>query len=162
MVGRINPSVVQVGVLALWLGAAGLLSVSVAPSLFAVLPSPTMAGAVVGRILPPVFYAGIAIGVLVLALQVVQERGWSWGGREIAGLLMIVACAIAQLGIGPRIARLREEIGRPIEELAVDDARRVAFGRLHGFSVAWLGLAMLAAIVAAIIAARASSADVAH
>jgi hypothetical protein len=162
MFGRVSPSVVQVGVLALWLGAAGLLSISVAPSLFAVLPSRTMAGAVVGRILPPVFYAGIAIGVLVLTLQVVQGRGWSWGGREIAGLLMIVACVIAQLGIGPRIARLREEIGRPIEELAVDDARRVAFGRLHGFSVAWLGLAMLAAIVATIIAARASSADATH
>jgi hypothetical protein len=159
MFGRINPSVVQVGVLALWLGAAALLSISVAPALFAVLPSRTLAAAVVGRILPPVFYAGMTVGLLVLALQVVQGRGWSWGGREIAGILMIVACAIAQFGIGPRIARLREEIGGPIEELAIDDARRVAFGRLHGFSVAWLGLAMLAAIVAAIIAARASSAD---
>ena len=159
MFGRINPSVVQVGVLALWLGAAALLSVSVAPALFAVLPSRTLAGAVVGRILPPVFYAGMTVGLLVLALQVVQGRGWSWGGREIAGIVMIVACAIAQFGIGPRIARLREEIGGPIEELAIDDARRVAFGRLHGFSVAWLGLAMLAAIVAALVAARSSSAD---
>jgi len=159
MFGRINPSVVQVGVLALWLGAAALLSVSVAPALFAVLPSRTLAGAVVGRILPPLFFAGMTVGLLVLALQVVQGRGWSWGGREISGIVIIVACAIAQLGIAPRIARLREEIG--IEELAIDDARRVAFGRLHGLSVACLGLAMLAAIVAAIIAARASSADAA-
>jgi len=161
MFGRINPSVVQVGVLALWLGAAALLSTAVAPALFAAIPSRTLAGAVVGRILPPVFFAGMTVGVLVLALQVVQGRGWAWGGREIAGTVMIVACAIAQLGIGPRIARLREEIGVPVEELALDDARRLAFGRLHGFSVAFLGLAMLAAIVAAIIAARASSADAA-
>jgi Domain of unknown function (DUF4149) len=161
MLGRINPSVVQVGVLALWLGAAALLSICVAPALFAVLPSRSLAGAVVGRILPPVFYAGMTVGLLVLALQVVQGRGWSWGGREISGIVMIVACAIAQFGVGPRIARLREEIGGPIEELAVDDARRVAFGRLHGFSVAWLGLAMLAAVVAAIVAARASSTDAA-
>ena len=159
MFGRINPSVVQVGVLALWLGAAALLSVSVAPALFAVLPSRTLAGAVVGRILPPLFFAGMTVGLLVLALQVVQGRGWSWGGREISGIVIIVACAIAQLGVAPRIARLREEIG--IEELAVDDARRVAFGRLHGLSVACLGLAMLAAIVAAIIAARTASADAA-
>ena len=159
MFGRLNPSVVQVGVLALWLGAAGLLSTTVAPALFGVLPSRTLAGAVVGRILPPVFFAGMTAGVLVLALQVVQGRGWSWGGREISGIVMIVACAIAQFVIGPRIVRLREEIGRPIEELAVDDAQRVAFGRLHGFSVAWLGLAMLAAIVAMVIAGRAASAD---
>jgi hypothetical protein len=159
MFARVSPSVVQVGVLALWLGAAGLLSISVAPALFAVLPSRTLAGAVVGRILPTVFYAGMTVGLLVLALQVVQGRGWSWGGREISGIVMIVACALAQFVIGPRIARLREAIGRSIEELAVEDARRVAFGRLHGFSVAWLGLAMLAAIVAGIIAARASSAD---
>src|SRR5262245_27336309 len=159
MFGRLNASVVQVGVLALWLGAAGLLSASVAPALFAVLPSRMMAGAVVGRILPPVFFAGMTAGVLVLALQVVQGRGWSWDGREISGIVMIVACAIAQLGIAPRIARLREAIARPIEDLALNDAQRVAFGRLHGFSVACLGLAMLAAIVATVVAARASSAD---
>ena len=157
MLGRINPSVVQVGVLALWLGAAGLLSLVVAPSLFAVLPTRTLAGAVVGRILPQVFYSGIVIGAVVLGLQAMQGRDGR--GRMIASLVMVASCAIAQFFVSPRIARLREEIGGALEDLAADDARRAAFGRLHGISVAWLGLAMIAAVIAIVLAARASSAN---
>ena len=67
---------------------------------------------------------------------------------------MIASCAIAQIVIAPRIVRLRGEIAGPLEVLAADDPRRVVFGRLHGASVAWLGLAMLAAIVILIIAGR--------
>ena len=44
--------------LALWLGAAGFFSAAVAPALFAVLPTRTLAGEVVGRVLPVVFYVG--------------------------------------------------------------------------------------------------------
>jgi hypothetical protein len=68
--------------------------------------------------------------------------------------VMIAACATAQLIIGRRIESVRAQIGGPIEILSANDPRRVAFGRLHGASVAWLGLAMLAAAVAAVIAAR--------
>ena len=151
--GRASP-VVQIVLLALWLGSAVFLSAVVAPALFAVLPSRTLAGAVVGRLLPVVFYAGMAIGAIVVVLQFTASRGGGWQISGVAGTLMIAACAVAQFLIGPRIERLRASIGRPIEELALGDAQRVAFGRLHGFSVAWLGLAMLAALVAVIVAAR--------
>jgi hypothetical protein len=67
---------------------------------------------------------------------------------------MVVASAVAQLVIGPRIERLRADIGGVLESLAADDPRRAAFGRLHGMSVAWMGLAMLAAAVAAFLIAR--------
>jgi hypothetical protein len=151
---RVSPSLIQFAVLALWLGAAGFMSTAVAPALFAVLPSRSLAGAVVGRLLPPVFYSGIVIGIGVAAIQVMVDDGWRWGGREIAALVMIGACAVAQLVVAPRIERIRAAIGGPIEELSLDDARRVAFGRLHGISVAWLGLAMLAAVVAIVLSAR--------
>ena len=72
---------------------------------------------------------------------------------------MVAACAVAQFVVAPRIERLRAEIGGPLEALAADDPRRAAFGRLHGISVAWLGVAMIAAVVALIVAGRASSAD---
>jgi hypothetical protein len=162
MISRIGASVIQVGVLSAWLGAAALLSTNVAPALFAVLPSRTLAGAVVGRVLPVVFYAGIVAGLILLGLQLAQGRGWSWRLREIAGIVMIAACGVAQFVISPRIARLRDAIGRPLEELAVGDPQRAAFGRLHGISVAWLGLAMLAAAVALVVAARAASTDAAR
>jgi hypothetical protein len=155
---RFSPSLIEIVLLALWLGAAAFLALVVAPSLFAVLPTRTLAGAVVGRILPPVFIAGIVVGAIVLGLQVAGRRAWAWHGREIAGTTLIAACAIAQFIIAPQINRLRAEIGGPLEDLAASDARRVAFGRLHGISVAWLGLAMLAAAAAMIIAARADGA----
>jgi hypothetical protein len=156
---RVSPSLIQVALLALWLGAAAFLGAVVAPALFAVLPTRTLAGEVVGRILPAVFLSGIVFGGIVLGLQAAARRGWAWQAREAAAATMVAACSIAQFVIGPQISRLRAEIGGPLEALAASDARRVAFGRLHGVSVAWLGLAMLAAAVGMVVAARAVAAD---
>ncbi|MDB4876319.1 MAG: hypothetical protein JWM41_2765 [Gemmatimonadetes bacterium] len=157
MAQRINPSIIELAVLALWLGAAGFMSVAVAPALFAVLPNRALAGAVVGRLLPAVFYSGMAIGLAVIAMQVATRR--AWGGRALSALAMIVACAVAQLFVAPRIERIRSAIAGPIEDLPLDDARRLAFGRLHGISVAWLGMAMLAAVVAMVLSARSLQSD---
>jgi hypothetical protein len=154
---RVPTSTVQIAILSLWLGAAAFLALTVAPALFAVLPTRTLAGAVVGRILPPIFYAGMVAGAIVVALQIVERRGWAWRGREIAGVVIVASCAIAQFFIAPRIASLRDAMGGPIEALAASDWRRAAFGRLHGISVAWLGLAMIAAVVGIALAARAGS-----
>jgi hypothetical protein len=154
---RSEPELLQLATLAIWLGAAAFFSVAVAPALFAVLPSRSLAGEVVGRLLPGIFYSGILVALLVVVTQFRAQSAWSWRGRESAAAVMIAACAIAQLIIAPRITRLRAEIGGPLEILPADDARRVVFGRLHGASVAWLGLAMIAAIVILVIAARALS-----
>ena len=154
MAQRISSSLVELTVLAFWLGAAGFLSVAVAPALFAALPTRELAGVVIGRVLPGLFYSGMIVGVLVMVIEVVSRGVWSWRGREMFGLLIVVSCVIAQGFIAPRIARLRDEIAGPIEALPADDARRVAFGRLHGASVAWLGAAMLAAVITLVLTAR--------
>ena len=151
---RVSPSVIEVTVLAFWLGAAAFFSVAVAPVLFAVLPTRTLAGEVVGRVLPGVLYSGIVVGVLIVAIEIASHGVWRWRGREMFGALIAVACGIAQLVVGPRIAQLRAQIVGPVESLAVDDARRLMFGRLHGVSVAWLGVAMLAAAIALVLSAR--------
>jgi hypothetical protein len=65
-----------------------------------------------------------------------------------------LACAVAQLVVSPRIERIRATVDGPIDALAAGDARRIAFGRLHGVSVGLLGLAALAAVVAAILLVR--------
>ena len=149
---------VVLAVVAAWLGAALLFSAVVAPAAFAVLPSRALAGALVGRVLPVIFWAGLLFGVIAALLELrgagVPYRPWRLAGA--AG--MVVSCAVAQLVIGPRISRLRAAIGPSLEALAADDPRRVAFGRLHAFSVAWLGVAMLAAVALAVgtaLAARA-------
>ncbi|MBI2795133.1 MAG: DUF4149 domain-containing protein [Gemmatimonadetes bacterium] len=134
--------------LAAWLGAALLFAASVAPAAFAVLPARALAGALVGRILPVVFVAGMGTAVLAFALD--RPLGRDIPARVRAGALAVVAiaCGVAQFVIAPRIGALRAEMGPVIEALAVDDPRRRAFGQLHAISVAWLGLAMLAAALA--------------
>jgi hypothetical protein len=130
------------------------LSIVVAPALFAVLPTRELAGEVVGRVLPGLFYSGIVLGALVIGIEVASRGSWRWRGRETLGLLIVTSCLVAQAIVAPRIAALRGQIAGPIESLPADDARRIAFGRLHGVSVAWLGIAMLAALITLVLAAR--------
>jgi hypothetical protein len=141
--------------LAAWLGAAMLVALVVAPAAFAVLPSRTLAGALVGRVLPVLFWTGMVIGLAVATL------GWSmphrfW--RTSGALALAAACAAAQLVVAPRIAGRREQIGGAVDALDPADPRRQAFGRLHGMSVAWMGVGGLAALLTLVAVIRLTSA----
>ena len=152
MTGRGVP-VTETVLLAAWIGAALLFALVVAPAAFAVLPTRTLAGALVGRVLPVIFYAGVVIGSIIVILDLVG-RSSSWG-RTAAGAVSALACAVAQLVVATRIERLRLSIGGPLDALAMDDPRRIAFGKLHAISVGWLGIAMVAAVIALALAVRA-------
>lgn len=137
--------------LGLWLGAACFFSFAVAPSVFAVLPTRELAGSVVNRTLAIVNYSGVIIGLILLASSYLSKRTVNRLSLWIEqGLLFLLAaaCAFGQFVIGARLQNLREQIGRPIDEIAIDDPLRVAFNDLHGYSVMILSIAMLAAIVA--------------
>lgn len=121
----------------LWLGAALLFTLVVAPAAFAVLPTRALAGLLVGAVLPVLFWSGVVVG----AVLTVTSSGW----RRAAALALLLSTAAAQLGVGPRIAGLRAELGTELDQLPADDARRVAFGRLHAVSVALLGVGMVGA-----------------
>jgi hypothetical protein len=141
----------SVVLLAAWLGAAILVAAVVAPAAFAVLPSRTLAGALVGRVLPVIFWSGMAIGLAVAAL------GWrlpaaAW--RTGSALALVAACAAAQLVIAPRIQAVRAQIGGAVDALDASDPRRQAFGRLHGLSVAWMGVGAVAAFVTLVLVIR--------
>jgi MFS family permease len=151
---RSTPTLLELALLLVWLGAAILFSAIVAPALFATLPTRTLAGVVVGRVLPAIFYSGMVVGLLTALLDWQSRGEWQWRGGASGGLLMLVACAIAQLVISPRIERVRRSIGGVIENLAPDDPRRAEFGKLHAVSVGWLGIAMLCAAIVAVVAAR--------
>ena len=138
-------------VLSLWLGAALVVGAVVAPAAFAVLPTRTLAGALVGRVLPALFWSGAAVGLLVAMLG--RDRGAS--RRRLLGVAVTVACLVAQLVVAPRIARVRADVAEPIDRLSREDARRVAFGRLHMASVALLGVAGLAGVGALFFTVRA-------
>jgi hypothetical protein len=138
----------EVVLLALWLGASLFFAAGVAPAAFAVAPTASIAGALVGRLLPPLFVGGVVIGATIMVMELRWRRGGSRLRASAAGV-MLAACAVAQFVIGGQIDRLRTVAGRPIATLERDDPRRVAFGRLHALSVAALGAAMIAAATAA-------------
>ena len=134
--------------LAAWIGAGAFFAAFVAPAAFDVLPSRAFAGALVGRLLAPLYISGIVVG----AIAALSE--WRIGERSLrvarlaAPLAMALACADAQFLVSPRIAAARRAIGSSIEMAAIDDPRRIAFGRLHALSVAYLAVAIVAAAVA--------------
>lgn len=148
--------------LAAWVGSAALFTAVVAPAAFAVLPARALAGALVGRVLPVVFVSGMAIALLALVLDWPYARTTLDRWRGGALIVAAVANATAQFLVAPRIQALRADLGPVIEALAVSNPKRRAFGMLHAISVGWLGLAMLATLVAltvhAIAARHAASA----
>ena len=152
---RVTGALVQSIVLALWLGATLFFVAVVAPAVFAVLPTRALAGAVVGRVLPALFISGLLAGVVVLLVEWRVASRVAVTGRMVAGFATVVSCAIAQFGIAPRIAAIRTQIGGSLDSLPAGDARRVAFGRLHGLSVVWLGVAALATLIALALSVRA-------
>jgi hypothetical protein len=133
--------------MASWIGAALLAVGVVAPGAFAVLPSRTMAGAMVGRVLPTLFVAGIVVGLSVAAMVGQLGASGARRGATVAALVAALACATAQFVVTPKLDRLRAEIGGPVDALAAGDARRVAFGVFHGYNVAGLAVAMVGGAV---------------
>jgi len=148
----IPSSAIPAVALSAWLGAAVLTAAVVAPAAFAVLPNRTLAGALVGRVLPVLFYAGAAVGALAALLGRTTPSPIA---RLVASAIMIATCLAAQLLVAPRIERVRAAAGRPIDELAVGDRLRADFGRLHGASVMLLGVAAIAGAAALVLTLRA-------
>jgi hypothetical protein len=152
MTAGIDGRLVVIALLAAWLGATIIVGAVVAPAAFAVLPTRTLAGALVGRVLPPLFWSGAAIGVVAAVM--------AWRAQRmpalVAALVIVAATLAAQLIVAPRIESVRASIGGPVDALAPNDARRLAFGRLHGASVALLGVAAIAATVTLLLTARAA------
>ena len=139
---------------ALWLGAAVLLAAVVAPAAFAVLPTRTLAGDVVGRVLPVIFWSGMVVFAGVMLFGVWTDASTRFKPRVLAAALGGTACMIAQLVVDAMIARVRARIPGAVDALAATDPLRVAFGQLHLLSVVLLGIAMLSATAILIIAVR--------
>jgi hypothetical protein len=156
-------SIITVILLSAWLGAAIFFATVVAPAAFRVLPARSQAGALVGRTLPVVFVAGVAVG-LACAFLTLREPAGSSPGRGVrwaTELGVAALCAVGQFVIGGRIERLRAGLGTTLDALPPGDPARAAFGRWHALSVAALGAAMLLAVVALAVASRAVTASTA-
>ena len=148
--------------LGIWLGAAVFFSFAVAPSAFAVLPARELAGAIVTRTIGIVNVGGFILALLLLLTTAFARRSGekntttkrAWIVEITALVALALATGIGHWFIGARMAALRVAFGRPVDEVAANDPLRIAFNSLHGYSVAAMTTAMLAAVVAFILIAR--------
>ena len=149
-------------VLGLWLGAAVYFSSVVAPSVFSVLRAfqlsnvGEIAGTFVTRTLSVVNVSGFIISLVLLVTAFTFGKGL--GRRsffvEVASLTVVtVSTGIGHWMIAAKMRALRVAMVLPVDQVPTDDPRRVAFNRLHGYSVTALSIAMIAALIAFLVIA---------
>src|SRR6202022_3813758 len=68
--------------------------------------------------------------------------------------IMAIMTGVSHWVISARMLALRAAMQVPIDQIAIDDSRRIAFNALHGYSVAAMGVAVIAGLVAFLIMAR--------
>lgn len=151
--------------LGLWLGAAIFFAAVVAPSLFGVLRGANLAnaneiaGTIVARLLATINHGGFEIGLFLIVTGYFMTRSESRLRRfaEMISLaIMAIMTGVGQWVIAARMSALRAAMQGHIEQIVLDDPRRVAFDSLHGYSVAVMGVAMVAGLLAFVIMASAT------
>lgn len=149
--------------LACWFGAALFFGAVVAPSAFGVLRSfglsnaNEIAGGIVTRSLSVINIAGFLIALLLLVTLFIRRSSVgrvSFIVECICIAVIALATGVGHWVISARMRALRAAMVLPIDQIAIDDARRIEFNSLHGYSVNALGLAMIAALVALVLMSR--------
>lgn len=149
--------------LACWFGAALFFGAVVAPAAFGVLRSfglanaNEIAGGIVTRSLSVINIAGFLIALLLLVTLILWRNSSGRISFIVQCICLIVIALATGIGhwlIAARMRALRAAMVLPIDQIAVDDPRRIAFNSLHGYSVNALGLAMIAALVTMVLMAR--------
>jgi Domain of unknown function (DUF4149) len=142
--------------LTLWIGSIFFFAIVEAPTLFAMLPTHALAGMVVSRSLFTMHWIGIGCGLIFLLASVLmallQGGASAFHARDFLLVAMMAITLWAHFGVERRMVKLRDSIG-VIDNVPVDDARRVEFNRMHIWStrmegsVFFLGLALLYLVV---------------
>jgi hypothetical protein len=126
--------------LALWVGGGAAIGFLAAPVIFERAGSRKLAGELVGHILRRFDTYALVAGPIALVSVFVEMAATVGAERTLMLRLALVAAMIGLLlysrfALTPEIQRLRAEMGDELDRLLREDPRRMAFGRLHGFSV---------------------------
>jgi hypothetical protein len=101
--------------------------------------------------------SGLVIGLILLVSSFVKQTGTKpiliWLERLLLAVL-VAACAVGQFVIGIWLSYVKAQMGRPIDEVPLEDPLRIQFNNLHEYSVWILVTGMIAALVAFFIIAR--------
>ncbi|MDQ5844455.1 MAG: DUF4149 domain-containing protein [Acidobacteriota bacterium] len=148
---------VRILLLSLWIGAAIFFSAVVAPTAFRVLRAFNLpnageiAGAIVNQALGVVNTAGFIISLLLLASTFPLRRNYSRTRFVLQNILLgviAISTGIGEWVIAAKMRALRAAMSLPIDRIDLSDPGRVAFQTLHGYSVAALSIAIIAALIA--------------
>jgi hypothetical protein len=154
---------VRLLLIALWLGGAVFFSATVAPSAFSVLRARGVvyaneaAGSIVTRTLSIVNTSGFIIALLLLLSAFLFRQGVkrrTFLAETFALALVAIATGVGQWVIAARMLALRAAMGRPIDDVAVDNPLRLSFNSVHGYSVTALSVGIIAAATALLLIAR--------
>ncbi|HLZ91753.1 MAG TPA: DUF4149 domain-containing protein [Candidatus Acidoferrum sp.] len=141
--------------LGLWLGSDVFLSFVVAPGAFRVLGSRDAAGAMVGFALGRMHLLGVICGVVLLLARLIRTRTFASFIAPVAlcVVLMIALTVASQVGVSPRMAVLRVQMGS-IQATAENSPLLAEFSRLHRISVSLESGVLLAGLVAIYLVVR--------
>jgi hypothetical protein len=133
--------------LVLWLGGILFFGAVVAPTVFGVLPTHDLAGKVVTRSLGELHLIGIICGFVFLACSMIVAyvtRGSAepFAPRHLAIIAMIILTFVAQNVVAKKMLQLRDSIG-VIDNVPLNDSRRLEFNRLHVWSTRIEGCVLL-------------------
>jgi uncharacterized membrane protein len=141
--------------LGLWLGSDVFLSFVVAPGAFRVLGGRDAAGAMVGFALGRMHLLGVICGVALLLARLARTRTFASFVAPVAlcVVLMIALTVASQVGVSPRMAVLRVQMGS-IQATAQDSPLLTEVRRLHGISVSLESGVLLAGFAAMFLLVR--------
>jgi hypothetical protein len=141
--------------LVVWLGGLIFFAFVVAPTVFApgILPTRDLAGNVVNRSLGILHITGLVCGVVFVTASLAYGRLIKNSIHPFAPIhllvyVMLILTLVAQFGVAPKMAVLRNDMG-VIDNVPQTDARRVQFNVLHRWStrlgggIFFLGLGVL-------------------
>jgi hypothetical protein len=153
-----------------WVGGI-VFFVSMTPILFAVLPSRHLAGSVVSPALSRLHWIGMISGVLFLASSWAYSlitAGYArfWTPANVLVLLMLALTCVSQVGLSPRLAKIRAEtpimVSAPTDSTPTDSAPtdsastevRVRFDALHQWSTRIEGGVLLLGLIAVYLVSK--------
>jgi Domain of unknown function (DUF4149) len=144
--------------LVVWVGGVIFLSFGEAPTVFGVLPSRHMAGAVVGKSLTILHWMGLISGVVYLVSsmaysQMMRGTMHPFAARHVLIVLMLLLTAVSQFGITPRMVGLRTSFV-DIDRIPTDDPGRIEFNALHKWSERMEGGVLLLGLAVVYLTAR--------
>ena len=144
--------------LVVWVGGIIFFAFVLAPTVFKVLPTHQLAGAVVNRALPALHWMGVVAGVVYAGTSMAYARLTAGAAQPAAArhlliYAMIVLTLVSQLAIVHRMAALRTEIG-DIDRLPPDHPLRLEFNRWHQWSTRLEGTVLLFGLAVLYLTAR--------